>query len=89
MTDAENIARVYGDTVPIRIPAASHCAMLWAHFQFAPLAEPECEFNGANEPLTPGLLGYLRGIPVYYSPVKSDVTHRAERSMDERQASKT
>ena len=70
LTDAQIIDRAYGDGTPIRIPASSHCALLWGHPEFQPLAEPVCEFNGANEPLTPGLLGYLRGVPAYFAPVK-------------------
>lgn len=70
MTDAEVIDRAYGDARPVRIPCPKHCRMLWAHKDFAPLAEPECEFDAAMQPTTPGLIGYLRGIPVYFAPVK-------------------
>jgi hypothetical protein len=69
-TDAQIIERAYGGTTPIRIPSAKHCAMLWAHPEFEPLAEKECEFNAEMEPQTPGLLGYLRGVPAYFAPVK-------------------
>lgn len=71
LTDAQIIDRAYGDGTPIRIPSAKHCAMLWGHPEFEPLAEPECEFADGNEPQTPGLLGYLRGVPAYFAPVKS------------------
>lgn len=82
LTDAQIIDRAYSSAAPIRIPSAHHAAMLWAHFEFAPLAEPECEFNEGNEPLTPGLLGYLRGIPAYYSPVAPTVADAEQELLD-------
>ncbi len=69
-TPAEIIARVYGDTSPVRIPCPKHCKILWGHPDFEPLAEPECEFDSDMQPTTPGIIGYLRGVPVYYSPLK-------------------
>ncbi len=70
LTDAQIIDRAYGDGAPIKIPCAKHARMLWAHPEFVPLAEPECEFDAELKPITPGLLGYLRGIPAHFKPVQ-------------------
>lgn len=64
------VARTYKDQSPIRIPSKAHCQVLRAHADFEPLAENECQLDAMFRPHAPGLLGYLRGIPVYYSPVK-------------------
>ena len=67
---ANIVASAYTGSSPIRIPSRSHCRILRAHADFAPLAESECEVSNDGTPRMPGLLGYLKGTPVYYRPVE-------------------
>jgi len=70
LENAEIVAKVYSAVTPIAIPCKEHCQALRPHPDFAPLAETECELDDRFRPHAPGLLGYLKGIPVYYKPTQ-------------------
>ena len=67
---AEIVAKAYGGQTPIHIHCKEHCRALRPHPDFRPLAENECRLDDLFRPHAPGLLGYLKGIPVYFKPLE-------------------
>ena len=71
LANAEIVSGVYGNQSPIRIIDKEHCRALRPHPDFAPLAECECALDSVFRPHAPGMLGYLKGVPVYYAPLNA------------------